>query len=68
MLTTTLTVTEKHIGKRFDIFIAHYEPNISRSRIQAMIKAGLARVNGRIEKPGYKVKLNEIVALELPEK
>ena len=68
MLTTTLTVTEKHIGKRFDIFIAHYEPNISRSRIQAMIKEGLARVDGRIEKPGYKVKLNETVALELPEK
>jgi 23S rRNA pseudouridine1911/1915/1917 synthase len=68
MLTTTLTVTKKHIGKRFDIFIAHHEPHISRSRIQAMIKEGLARVNGRIEKPGYKVKLNETVALELPEK
>ncbi len=68
MPTTTLTVTERHVGKRFDLFIAHYEPNLSRSRIQAMIKEGLARVNGRIEKPGYKVKLNETVLLELPEK
>jgi 23S rRNA pseudouridine1911/1915/1917 synthase len=65
---TTLTVTEKHIGKRLDIFIAHYEPHISRNRIQSMIKEGLARVDGKIEKPGYKVKLGESITLELPEK
>jgi 23S rRNA pseudouridine1911/1915/1917 synthase len=68
MPTTTLTVTEKHVGKRLDIFIAHYEPRISRSRIQTMIKEGLALVNGRPEKPGHKVKLGEAVTLELPEK
>jgi 23S rRNA pseudouridine1911/1915/1917 synthase len=68
MPTTTLTVTEKHIGKRLDIFIAHYEPHISRNRIQTMIKESLALVNGRVEKPGYKVKLGETVAIELPEK
>jgi 23S rRNA pseudouridine1911/1915/1917 synthase len=65
---TTLTVTEKHIGKRLDIFIAHYEPHISRNRIQTLIKEGLARVDGKIEKPGYKVKLRESITLELPEK
>jgi 23S rRNA pseudouridine1911/1915/1917 synthase len=65
---TTLTVTEKHIGKRLDIFIAHYEPHISRNRIQSMIKEGLARVDRKIEKPGYKVKLGESITLELPEK
>ncbi len=65
---TTLTVTDKHVGKRLDIFIAHYEPHISRSRIQSMIKDGRARVNGIIEKPGYKVKLGESVALDLPER
>ncbi len=64
----TLTVTENHIGKRLDIFIAHYEPAVSRTRIQAMIKDGLALVNGRIEKPGYKTKLGDIITLELPEK
>jgi len=68
MPTTTLTVTEKHIGKRLDIFIAHYEPHISRNRIQKMVKDGLALVNGRAEKTGYKVKLGETIALELPEK
>jgi 23S rRNA pseudouridine1911/1915/1917 synthase len=65
---TTLTVSEKHISKRLDIFIAHYEPHISRSRIQSMIKDGHALVGGKTEKPGYKVKLGETITLELPEK
>ena len=61
-------VTENHISKRLDVFILHYEPHVSRSRIQSMIKDGLALVDNRIEKPGYKVKLGEQVTLDLPEK
>ena len=68
MPTTTHIVTQKHIGKRLDIFIAHFEPHISRSRIQMMIKDGHALVDGKLEKPGYKVKLGEQVTLELPER
>ncbi len=64
----THIVTEKHVGKRLDIFIAHYAPHISRSRIQTLIKDGLALVNGKREKPGYKVKLGEQVTLDLPER
>jgi 23S rRNA pseudouridine1911/1915/1917 synthase len=64
----THTVTEKHISKRLDIYIAHYEPHISRNRIQSLIKSGLALVDGKTEKPGYKVKLGENVTLELPER
>jgi 23S rRNA pseudouridine1911/1915/1917 synthase len=65
---TTHIVTENHISKRLDVFISHYEPHLSRSRIQKMIKDGLALVNNKIEKPGYKVKLGENVTLDLPEK
>jgi 23S rRNA pseudouridine1911/1915/1917 synthase len=65
---TAYTVSEKHISKRLDIFIAHYEPHISRSRIQFLIKNGLALVNGRAEKPGYKVKQGERVTIDLPER
>lgn len=68
MLITTHIVTDKHAGKRLDIFISHYEPHISRNRIQTLIRDGRARVNNRAEKPGYKVKLNEAIALELPER
>jgi 23S rRNA pseudouridine1911/1915/1917 synthase len=64
----THIVTDKHIGKRLDIFIAHYEPHISRNRIQTLIREGRALVNGRGEKPGYKVKLGEQITLDLPEK
>jgi 23S rRNA pseudouridine1911/1915/1917 synthase len=68
MPTITHRVTEKHIGKRLDIFIAHYEPQISRNRIQNLIKDGHALVNGNLEKPGYKVKLDELITLDLPER
>jgi 23S rRNA pseudouridine1911/1915/1917 synthase len=68
MPTVTHIVTEKHVGKRLDMFIGHYEPHISRSRIQTLIKDGLALVNGVREKPGYKVKLEERVSLDLPER
>ncbi len=68
MIQRSLTVTEKHVGKRLDIFIAHFEAALSRSRIQEMIKEGLAFVNGKIEKPGYKVKLGEAITLDTPEK
>jgi 23S rRNA pseudouridine1911/1915/1917 synthase len=61
-------VTEKHVSKRLDIFIAHYEPHLSRNRIQTLIREGLALVNGRVEKPGYKVKLDENITIELPER
>jgi 23S rRNA pseudouridine1911/1915/1917 synthase len=64
----TYIVTEKHIGKRLDIFIAHYEAHISRSRIQGMIRDGHALMDDRIEKPSYKVKLGESLTLDLPEK
>jgi len=65
---TTHTVTEKHVSKRLDVFISHYEPHVSRNRIQALIKEGLALSNERIEKPGYKVKLGDRITIDLPEK
>lgn len=67
MPTVIHTVTDRHIGKRLDIFISHFEPHISRSRIQTMIKEGLALVDGRLEKPGYKVKRGEVISIVLPE-
>ncbi len=68
MPTITLIATEKHVGKRLDIFIAHYEPQISRNRIQTLIKQAFALVNGTAEKRGYKVKLGDSITLEMPER
>jgi 23S rRNA pseudouridine1911/1915/1917 synthase len=64
----THTVTDKHVGKRLDIFISHYEPHVSRNRIQTLIKDGRALVDRKTEKPGYKVKLGEDISIDLPEK
>jgi len=64
----THTVTDKHVGKRLDIYIGHYEPQLSRNRIQSMIKEGSALVERRAEKPGYKVKLGEAISVDVPVK
>ncbi|MHB8843261.1 MAG: RluA family pseudouridine synthase [Nitrospirota bacterium] len=64
----TLTVTDSHHGKRLDMFIQHHEAYSSRNRIQDLIRDGLALVNGRPEKPGYKVRSGDTVTLELPER
>jgi 23S rRNA pseudouridine1911/1915/1917 synthase len=64
----THTVTDKHVGKRLDIYIGHYEPQLSRNRIQSMIREGRALVDRKTEKPGYKVKLGEGISIDLPEK
>jgi 23S rRNA pseudouridine1911/1915/1917 synthase len=64
----TLTVTDSHTGKRLDLFIQHHEAYSSRNRIQTLIKDGLALVNGKPEKPGYRVRVGDTVTLELPER
>ena len=64
----THTVTGSHAGKRLDMFIQHHEAYSSRNRIQTLIKDGRALVNGKTEKPGYKVKAGEMVTLDLPER
>jgi len=64
----TLIVTDSHSGKRLDLFIQHHEAYSSRNRIQALIRDGLALVNGKAEKPGYKVKPGDSITLELPER
>ena len=68
MPTKTLIVTDSHSGKRLDIFIQHHEAYSSRSRIQELIRDGLALVNGKQEKSGYKVKTGDRVTLELSER
>jgi 23S rRNA pseudouridine1911/1915/1917 synthase len=61
------TVTEKHVGKRLDVFIGHFEPHLSRTQIQETIRDGRSLVNGAAQKPGYKVKSGETVTINLPE-
>ncbi len=68
MPTKTLIVTDNHAGKRLDMFIQHHEAYSSRNRIQTLIKSGGVLVNGKTEKPGYKVRRGDTVTLELPQR
>jgi len=54
-------------GERFDRFLSEYCPDLSRSRIQALIGEGSATIDGKVVKPSTKVRRGQIVALRIPE-
>ena len=54
-------------GERFDRFLSEYCPDLSRSRIQALIGEGSATIDGRAVKPSTKVRRGQIVTLRIPE-
>jgi len=77
---TSVPVTElpddKHVaveiadaGQRLDVVLARALPDISRARMQALIRAGaVARTDGRtIEGPNTRVKPGEIYVVRVPE-
>ena len=51
---------------RLDRFLMDRLPNTSRTRIQAAAKSGNVHVNGRPQKPSYKVKPKDEVSIVLP--
>ncbi len=54
-------------GERFDRFLSECCPDLSRSRIQALIGEGRATIDGKAVKPSTKVRRGQIVALRIPE-
>jgi len=62
-----LSATEAHAGQRLDRFLQGQAPDLSRTRLQALIKAGHVRENGRtIGEPGHKVKPGAVFELHVP--
>jgi 23S rRNA pseudouridine1911/1915/1917 synthase len=53
---------------RLDYFLLDANPDESRSQIQQWIRSGRVSVNGLRVKTGYKVRLGDLVALEIPPK
>lgn len=51
---------------RLDKFLFDRLANTSRSRVQAAAKEGNVLVNGRAEKPSYKVKPGDVISVVLP--
>lgn len=60
----TIKVGKNETGQRLDLFLLSRLPKtVSRSFLQKLIKEGQIRVNGKIEKPSYRVKPNDEITL-----
>lgn len=53
-------------GERLDAYLAEQLPDLSRARVQQLIKAGEVDVNGKATKPSYRVEAGDVVSLHLP--
>lgn len=53
-------------GERLDRFLAGVLKDLSRSRIQELIKEGQVTVNGQAVKPNYKIKENDSLKVIIP--
>jgi len=63
---TSRSVAPDAAGQRLDAWIASVDPDLSRSRVQGLVKKGRVRVDGRARPPGYRLRGGEEVAWEVP--
>lgn len=63
----TLMVAPADAGIRIDVLVARAYPDCSRARLQALIAEGHIRLDGRVVKPGHRVKQGDRIAIEIPE-
>lgn len=62
-----LTVTAENDNIRIDRFLSGECAELSRSFLQKLLKEDQIMVNGKAEKPSYKVSAGDIITFELPE-
>ncbi len=61
-----ITVSD-HSGERLDLFLTHELAELSRSRIQALLKTGHILLNGRTVRAKTPVTAGDTISVELPE-
>lgn len=61
-----MIVPEEEAGLRLDRYLTELFPDLSRARVQALIEAGEASVNGKSLKTSYKVQAGDDVNLNVP--
>lgn len=54
-------------GERFDRFLQKHVPDLSRARLQDLIKSGDALLNGKASKPSAELKAGDRITLTVPE-
>lgn len=60
-----IKVTE-HTGERLDVFVTRHAPDLSRSRIQALIKSGDIQLNQGNAKPKQPISIDDVVTITVP--
>jgi 23S rRNA pseudouridine1911/1915/1917 synthase len=55
-------------GTRLDRFVAAHCPELSRSRVQELIEAGMVLVNGKPPKPSQKLRGGELITVASSER
>jgi len=63
----TLLVTEDMEGERLDSFISDSIEELSRSLVQGLIKEGKVLVDGLAAKSSHRVKIGDVVRVEIPQ-
>ncbi len=62
-----IVIEREFAGTRLDKTISLKETKFSREQIQRLIEDNYVMVNGRYQKPSYRVKQNDVVEIEEPE-
>ncbi len=60
-----LTAASGDAGRRLDLFLAERVPELSRTRIQELIREGNVRVDGRIAKVSHRVAAGEVMEVQV---
>jgi len=60
-------VTSEDAPQRLDVFLVSQLPELSRSRIRALIDEGRVQVDGSARKPSHHVESGEVVTIEIPD-
>lgn len=63
----SFVVEEAHLGERVDVFLAHQQLSISRSRVKRLILQKQVTVNQKPVKPHHLLKVSDQIQLILPE-
>lgn len=62
----SLRVADGEGGQRLDRFLSEHVPELSRTRIQALVEHGRVRVNGAQAKSSHRIEIGDSIALEIP--
>ncbi|KYH29792.1 MULTISPECIES: RluA family pseudouridine synthase [Clostridium] len=62
-----LIVDEEYVNFRLDVFLSKKYEDKSRSYIQKLIEEEKIKVNDKIKKSNYKLRLNDVITVNIPE-